>query len=279
MSSSHRWSKVLLLLRPSQSYKVGVVILPALFHGRGALASNLRPLLLLMATWWVCSALVYVLNDLRDLKSDQQKPHRMDRPLASGAVTPSQAWMLAGALALALLACMPYLSPASRPLLGLYLGLNAAYSLGLKRYMGLQQGIVAVGFLLRLQSGGAPSVPIPLTSWAATFTLGLAYFLNCMKGFGLIPEESRSRRWAMGLGAGLAGALALVALALVCFKRAGEGHMRMPELPPLFALMGMHRFAYQSSLAKGHGEQSTHFFGDAIVMLTIAGFLISFILA
>lgn len=279
MSGSRRWPNLLSLLRPTQSYKAGIVLLPALFHGQGALRANLPTLLPLMLGWILCSSLVYVLNDLRDLESDRRTAHRRDRPLASGAVVPAQAWRVAALLAVSLGGLLPLLPPASRVLMGLYLALNAAYSLGLKRQMGLQQGIVAVGFWLRLQSGGAPSVAIPLTPWASTFTLGLAYFLNCMKGFGLIPEGERGRRWAMGLGAGLAGALALVALALVCFKRSGEGSMRWPELPPLFALMGMHRFAHQAARASGHEEQSTHFFGDPIVVLTIAGFLASFLLA
>ena len=59
----------------------------------------------------------------------------------------------------------------------LYLAINLGYSLGLKRFVGVRQLCVAVGFWLRLKSGASPVTDIPLTVWASMFTLGLAYRL------------------------------------------------------------------------------------------------------
>jgi len=60
----------------------------------------------------------------------------------------------------------------------LYLAINLGYSLGLKRFVGVRQLCVAVGFWLRLKSGASPVTDIPLTVWASMFTLGLAYHLD-----------------------------------------------------------------------------------------------------
>jgi 4-hydroxybenzoate polyprenyltransferase len=159
-------------------------------------------------------------------------------------------------------------------LIGGYLGMNVAYSLGLKRHLGLREILVAMGFWLRLKTGAEPVTHVILTPWAAIFTLGLAYFLGAMKGFGSIPSSQWPRRWAMGLGAGLSGALALVALTSLTLKRAADGQMAYPEFPPMFCLLGMHRFAHHSCQPENQREQASAIFKDPIILAAIALFAI-----
>jgi len=275
---TQRLRALLKLLRPFQHYKAGIIWLPAFFHGFGAFRTHAPQLVGITLVWMVTASLVYVLNDVADLEADRNRPDRAHRPLVSGALSPRSAWVLSGVLALVLALALPHFPARLATLIGIYLLLNLGYTLGLKRHLGLQQAIIALGFWLRLQSGTTPMVPIPLTPWAALFTLGLAYYLNCLKGLHQRTHDShRPYRFAMGLGAGLAGSLALAALVAICLKRGMEGSMHMPELPPLFCLVGMHRVAFQSWAPGSAKEQSSTFFGDWVTLGAMVLFAVAFL--
>lgn len=272
-------SAYLKVLRPLQAYKAGIVWLPALFHGQGSLVSQARILLLTSLAWWMASAVVYILNDLKDAPEDRARPDRSSRPIASGDLSTTEALLLAGGVLAGLGMLLLHLPGRLSLLLAFYAVLNLLYTLGLRKALGVRQAIIAVGFWFRLQSGADPVLPIPLTPWAALFTLGLSYFLNCLKGLHAhARDEHRQYRFAMGLGAGLAGSLALAALVAICLKRGIDGTMAFPELPPLFCLLGMHRVVYRSM---GHGadrEQSDSFFKDWPTLLAMAAFVVFFLI-
>lgn len=265
-------SKYLSMLRPSQFYKASIVWLPALFHGAGSIGREAGLLTQLTLAWVLASGCVYIFNDFMDRHEDRTNPVRLDRSFASGGVEPALAFAFAMMLLL-LLAFLAFRFPtAAWWLIGGYLLMNVAYSMGLKKHLGLRQMMVAVGFWLRLKSGAEPITDVVLTPWAAMFTLGLAYFLTTMKGFGLIPDESSAKRWAMGLGAGLAGALALTALTSLTLKRAAEGKMSLPELPPILCLVAMHRFVHHSCLPDNQREQAAAIFKDPVILGAILAF-------
>jgi len=275
---THRLRALLKLLRPFQHYKAGIIWLPAFFHGFDAFQTQAPHLVGITLVWIIAASLVYVLNDVADLEIDRSRPDRAHRPLVSGVLSQRAALALAGLLALALALALTRFPGRLSLLIGAYLLLNLGYTLGLKRHLGLQQAIIALGFWLRLQSGAEPMVPIPLTPWAALFTLGLAYYLNCLKGLHQRTHDShRPYRFAMGLGAGLAGSLTLAALVAICLRRGLDGSLRMAELPPLFCLVGMHRVAYQSWARGSAKEQSSTFFGDWVTLGAMVLFAVVFI--
>ena len=261
---------VLSELRPAQAFKLLILFAPALFHGHGVLWRYWPTLLVAASAWFLASSVVYVFNDVVDLERDRADPGRAGRPLAHGDLAVVQAWLIMGVLLVVLATLAAIALPARLSLyLGLYLILNVAYTLGLKNEVGLRQALIAAGFLLRLLSGAEPIVPIPITVWATIFTVGMAYYLNCLKGARL--EAAQLPQW---LGAGLAGALALVALTSLCISRSMLGSLTHPELPPLLCLVCMHRVAAKSVGTEAHREQSTSFFKDWVVLLAMAGFAV-----
>lgn len=266
------------IIRPMQAYKAGIVWLPALFHGQGSIQANANTLIFSTLAWWMASIIVYVLNDMKDAPNDRLRPDRSHRPLANGELAPWEAGLLALLVFGLLLILLGHLPVRLSVLIGIYGLLNFLYTLGLKESLGLRQAIIASGFWLRLQSGAAPVVAIPLTPWASLFTLGLAYFLNCLKGLVAYTEDHhRGYRFAMGMGAGLAGSLALAALVAICLKRGVEGTMAWPELPPLLCLMGMHRTAFGSFRKDLAHEQAHGFFLDPVILLAMSAFIVLFI--
>jgi|GEM_PF-1082363 4-hydroxybenzoate polyprenyltransferase len=277
------WRKIralIALVRPMQVYKVGIVWLPALFHGHGNLRTQAGALALVSLAWWLTSSIVYIFNDLKDAPADRKRPERARRPLASGALAPWEALLLAAVLLAALLGCLQLLPARVALLAGLYAAFNVAYTLGLKESLGPRQAIIAIGFWLRLQSGATPVVPIPLTPWASLFTIGLAYYLNSLKGLAAYDHERhRGYRFAMGMGAGLAGSLALASLVAICLKRGVEGTMAFPELPPLLCLVGMQRVASSSFTQSQGNEQAIGFFFDPVTLLAMIAFIAFFVYA
>jgi len=264
-----RLRAIIATLRPSQAYKAAIVFAPALFHGNGSLWVNLPDLSLIALAWVLTSGLVYVVNDLVDLKEDRLRPERADRPLVRGDLGAFQAAALVIALLVILIPVGFFVPHRALPFMGFYVLLNAFYALGLKRQAGVRQGIIAVGFWLRLSSGSSPVTPIPLTAWASIFTLGMAYFLNCLKD-GETTKGQRSR-W---LAAGLAGALTLVALTSLCIYRSLSGTLAHPELPPLLCLISMHRVASHSGDPDVLREQSRSIFKDWVVIGCLIAFAV-----
>ena len=269
---------LLVVVRPMQAYKVGIVWLPALFHGPGSLRMNIKPLALASLAWWLASSVVYILNDLKDAQKDQLRPERSHRPIANGELLTWEAVSLAGLLLAALIGVIHLLPMHLGLLIGTYGILNFLYTLGLKESLGTRQAIIAAGFWLRLQSGALPVVAIPLTPWASLFTLGLAYFLNCLKGLVAFHEDHhRGNRFAMGMGTGLAGSLALTSLVAICLKRGIDGTMTLPELPPLLCLLGMHRTALASFRKDFDKEQAHGIFLDPVTLAAMLAFILLFL--
>lgn len=120
---------------------------------------------------------VYVINDIRDREKDRLHPTKRERPIASGAVSVTGAWVLA----VALLAVGGGLSalvlhPWSGLLLAAYLVLNIAYSFGLKDIPLVDVSILVAGFLIRVIYG-AIITNIQISNWLyLTVIAGAFYF-------------------------------------------------------------------------------------------------------
>jgi len=101
----------------------------------------------------LASVLVYVFNDIADRHRDREHPVKRLRPIASGRIGVTGAWIFALALALVLVALL-----ATQPLalwwpVPVYLLLNVAYSRRLKHVPLVDVFVVAGGFQLRLAQG------------------------------------------------------------------------------------------------------------------------------
>ncbi|HVY13062.1 MAG TPA: UbiA prenyltransferase family protein, partial [Alphaproteobacteria bacterium] len=160
-----------LLLRPHHWIKNGFVLVPAFFGGQ---AHN-TPLMLqaLGAAFLFClvSSLIYVFNDLRDVEADRLHAKKKLRPLASGMVSSTTALVLMVALVGGMAALIWALQPGRDFLavLGLYIALNLAYSLGLKQLALAEIFLVSSGYILRLIAG-AMIVNETLTHWIIACT-------------------------------------------------------------------------------------------------------------
>ncbi|WEV64334.1 decaprenyl-phosphate phosphoribosyltransferase [Bifidobacterium sp. ESL0732] len=122
------------------------------------------------------SSVVYIINDIRDRDKDRQHPTKRYRPIASGAVTVRNAWILAillFVLSMAANACVLHVD--STLVLLLYLVLNLAYSFGLKNVPLLDVAILVSGFIIRVVYGGMVS-DITISNWLYLAIITLAFY-------------------------------------------------------------------------------------------------------
>lgn len=168
------------LLRPRHWIKNLFVLAPLIFSGLFTRRSE--TLLALAGTFLFCVAasIVYVINDLADLRIDALHPvKRLTRPLASGAVSVATARVLLVVLAAVLLAGSFVSVPLVAVLIG-YIVLNVFYSMWLKRIPVVDIFCVATGFVLRVYAG-AVVIDVPLSAWMLVTTLSIALYLAAIK--------------------------------------------------------------------------------------------------
>lgn len=170
------------LMRPHQWLKNGFVFAGLVFGYRWNEPDMLRAVALAFAAFCCASSAVYLLNDWLDRVLDAAHPSKHVRPLASGAVSGTQALGL-GLLLVA--SCLGLALAASDDLvllllLGLYALLNLAYSWHLKSVAVVDVFVIASGFMLRLLAGTV-AVGIAPSRWMLLTGVFVALFLGFSK--------------------------------------------------------------------------------------------------
>ncbi len=173
-------SALIRLMRPHQWIKNGFVFAGLVF-GHGWEDERLvGEVLALFAAFCLVSSAVYVLNDIADRDADRMHLAKRSRPLARGEVGVGHALALCIALALSGLAIAAAVSLAALLIAAAYVGLNLAYSAGLKRVAILDVFMIAGGFMLRILAGTA-GIGIDPSKWLLLCGLMLTLFLGFCK--------------------------------------------------------------------------------------------------
>lgn len=171
---------LLRLLRPKQWIKNGFVCAGVLFGGRWHDPAAVRGMLLAVVCFCLFGSCVYVLNDFLDREADRAHPTKRRRPLASGAVTPLQGFVAAAVCALAAGAAGWLADPRVLLTALVYVTINVAYSLRLKRQAVVNVFCIASGFMLRILAG-TWGLHVPPSGWLILTGMFLTLFLGFAK--------------------------------------------------------------------------------------------------
>lgn len=268
-------------MRPEQWVK-NLVLFAALVFGQklGEPRAVLRSLLG-FTLFCALSGAVYLLNDLRDLERDRLHPVKRHRPLAAGKLSPALAWMTAAGLASGSLGLAFFLPPAFRWCAGGYLGLNLAYSLGLKDVVILDILAVAGGFVLRAV-GGAVAIPVELSHWLVLCTLLLALFLVAGKRrheLTLLEAEAGEHRASLQeysirfldqmITVVLAATLLSYCLYTMSADVVSKLHTKALPLTIPFVLYGIFRYLYLIHHRKKGGSPTRTLFTDLPLLVDV----------
>lgn len=137
------------------------------------------------------AAAVYFWNDLIDVEADRLHPKKRLRPIAAGEV-PMGAARAAGivipGLALGLAALTGRWETVA--VVAVYLAVNLAYNLGLKRVPVVDLVAVASGFVLRA-AAGAVAVDVPMSRWFVLCTTFGSLFIVAGKRYAELNEVGK----------------------------------------------------------------------------------------
>lgn len=263
-----------LALRPHQWVK-NVLVFGALVFSHSLLDwSAIQLSMSAFMLFCAASSGIYLLNDLRDLEQDRNHPTKRLRPLASGAVNPSTAFIVMGLLLAGSLVGSFVLRAEFAVILLSYVILNIAYSFGLKRMVIVDVMVIALGFVFRAVAG-AVVIGVATSPWLILCTLTLALLV----GFGkrrhelsLLGSDAQNHRASLesyslpflDMMMGISGATAVVTyslytLAAETVARVGT-HYLVLTVP--WVMYGIFRYLYLVHQQKEGGDPSHLFVSD-----------------
>ncbi|SDE57843.1 UbiA family prenyltransferase [Ruegeria marina] len=123
---------------------------------------------------------VYIFNDLTDLDADRRHPEKRHRPIASGRLPISVAMGLGTILVTLSWGIALAVDPLVWAMAALYMVLNLAYSLSLKKKRWIDLGLLATFFLIRLITG-AIAANVTVTPLYLGFVFAVFLSLACVK--------------------------------------------------------------------------------------------------
>ncbi|MDW5443899.1 decaprenyl-phosphate phosphoribosyltransferase [Polaromonas sp. SM01] len=271
------------LMRPHQWLKNAFVFAGLVFSQNWQDGPMSLKVITAFAAFCCFSSLVYIVNDWHDRDGDARHPVKRHRPLASGAVSPAAALVLAALL----LAAGVWLAVGNKTLLlllAIYVALNLAYSWRLKQIPVVDVSIIASGFMLRLLAGTL-AVGISPSRWLLLTGLFIALFLGFSKRKAESFHDEANQRAVlehyppalldMFMSVTMTATLITYSLFATSTEALQQHGQRLVYTVPIviFALL---RYAYQ--VHRGRGEDvSRDLLRDPWILLAMAAWLMVFL--
>ncbi len=288
MEKQVRILDIIKLLRPQQYIKNLFIFLPLFFALKITDAELLANASIAFIAFSLTASAVYILNDYHDIEEDRQHPKKKDRPLASGAISKTEALGIMAVLFVAGFGLMAMLSLQAVMILLVYVVMNIAYSLYLKHIAILDVTIIAIGFVLRLFIGSAVT-DIPLSMWIVIMTFLLALFMALAKRRDdvliFLDTGKKMRKVIDGynlqfLDTAMAIMASVVIVSYTIYTTSPEVvtrvHSQYLYLTALFVILGIMRYLQITFVLKDSGSPTKIVFKDRFIQLTLLGWIITF---
>jgi decaprenyl-phosphate phosphoribosyltransferase len=283
-------------LRPKQWIKNSLVLAAPAAAGVLTQTSVIWKTLVAAAIFCSVSSGSYLINDVFDAEADAVHESKRNRPVASGDVGPTAAWV-AGSL-LIISPIVPLLFTSLRSTAGvvaLYAATSLIYTFWGKHIAVLDVGLVASGFLLRAIAGGV-AASVPLSNWFLIVVSFGALFVVTSKRY---AEVVNARREApaqravlaiydidyLGFGRTMSASVAVLAYCLWAFDRAQHlpGTARpvaaiLIEISIAPFVLAFMRYALVAGSGKGE-EPEEIFLRDRLLQFFGAAWLVALSLA
>lgn len=156
--------------------KNAFVFFPIVFSMELFIWDKLIEAVILALAFCLISSAIYVLNDISDVEKDRKHEVKKNRPIASGAISFSHAWLLLIFLMVAGFGLGLWVNLPSFILLFVYVLINIMYSKWLKTKAIIDCFCIAAGFLLRVLVGGT-IVSDGVSDWMFLTVLALSLFM------------------------------------------------------------------------------------------------------
>ncbi|HVT09307.1 MAG TPA: decaprenyl-phosphate phosphoribosyltransferase [Polyangia bacterium] len=225
------------------------------------------------------SSSIYLLNDVIDVERDRQHPTKRNRPIASGALSPSVALVAAFVLMIGGLVAAAFLSKAFAAVLGGYVVMQLGYVFVFKNVPLLDVFILALGFVLRAFAGTAV-LGVAISPWLYTVTLlGSLFLALCKRRNELMLLESGAahhrkilKEYTTSLLDSLISIVAsstIMAYSLYTFTSPTlpADHLMMATVP--LVIFGLFRYLFLAHSKNSGGSPEEVFLTDRPLIVTV----------
>lgn len=281
------------ILRPKQWMKNFFVMLPLffggeLFNGKALLAGAITFL-----AYSFAASSIYCFNDIHDVDDDRRHPVKCLRPIASGAVSESVAYVLmfiCFALSMLSMFFLPDYALQTGGILLLYWLLNLAYCARLKQYAIIDVCIVAFGFVLRLLAGGF-ATHIPLSKWIVLMTFLITLFMSFakrrddvirMERTGEAPRKNTIRYNLTFINQAITITASVTLVCYIMYTVSPEVIQNFQTdylyLTTIFVLVGLLRYIQLTVVDQKSGDPTKVLLKDRFTQLVVVAWLLTFLL-
>lgn len=280
--------KYLPLFRVSHYLKNCYIFLPLFFSGELFDQSKfVRSIPVFLAFCLVASS-IYIFNDLMDIDFDKQHPIKKNRPIPSGKISKTEAYILSIILVITSLIISFNSSFQVGCVILCYFILNLFYSIKLKNFALIDVTIISIGFNLRVLAGGL-ACAIVVSKWLMIMVFLLSMFQALSKRMDdlyLMAKDinKQVRRSIHGYSIEFLQIVLsmLTGVMLVCYIMyiiSPEIVARLGEysyFTTLFVLLGLLRYLQLTFVKKESGSPVKILTEDRFIQLSIFCWLLTF---
>ena len=280
------------LIRPHQWVKNLVVLLPVFFGGALLHIESVYAGLVTALCFSFAASSIYCLNDIVDVDDDRRHPVKCHRPMASGAISIMQGYILMFSMfVLSMLSTFllrqSQLETASVILF--YWLLNIAYCLKLKQYAIIDVCVVSFGFVLRILAGGY-ATSIHLSKWIVLMTFLLMLFLSFakrrddvvrMNETGHAPRQNTIRYNLTFINQAITITASVTLVCYIMYTVSPETiqnfHTDYLYLTSVFVLVGLLRYIQIAVVDKRSGDPTKVMLHDRFMQFVVFAFGLAFL--
>lgn len=280
------------LIRPHQWVKNLVVLLPVFFGGALLHIESVYAGLITALCFSFAASSIYCLNDIVDVDDDRRHPVKCHRPLASGAISIAQGYILMFLMFIlsmlsTFLLRQSQLETAS--IILFYWLLNIAYCLKLKQYAIIDVCVVSFGFVLRILAGGY-ATSIHLSKWIVLMTFLLMLFLSFakrrddvvrMNETGHAPRQNTIRYNLTFINQAITITSSVTLVCYIMYTVSPETiqnfHTDYLYLTSVFVLVGLLRYIQIAVVDKRSGDPTKVMLHDRFMQFVVLAFGLAFL--
>ncbi len=282
---------IIRLIRPHQWIKNVFIFLPMFFGGQLTdIDTIVNSLAAFLAFSFVASA-IYCYNDILDVDDDRRHSEKCHRPVASGAISIVQAYLvMAMMIILSLMTIIvAWHGHGLLIIIAAYFILEIFYCRLLKHFAVVDVCVLSFGFVLRILAGSAATA-IEASHWLVLMTFLLALLLSFakrrddvikMEKTGEAPRHN-TKRYNMTF---VNQAITVTAsVTLVCYimytlspEVVSRSNFHYGYLTTILVLLGLLRYMQLTSVDNKSGDPTKLLYADRFLQIVIVLWLLSYV--
>lgn len=283
---------LLKLTRPYQWIKNFFVMLPLFFGGSLMDPTALWQTAIAFVAFSFIASSIYCFNDIIDVEADRRHKEKCHRPIAAGKLSEAQGYVIMGVCVVLSMGVMLLLRDNMMETMlsiAAYFVMEILYCLWLKRYAVIDVCILAMGFVLRIVTGGMATGIVP-SHWLVlmTFLLTLLMAMGKRRDDVLkfeatgIPPRHNTKHYNLTF---INQAITVnAAVTLVCYIMytlspdvAARTNFDYAYLTTVFVILGLLRYMQLTSVDGRSGDPTKLVLTDRFLQLVVVVWLLTFV--